>query len=347
MNMQQWASRCAKTIINGAHIRFRDNAALRTHLASLDGVAHEIIGQSRDGQDIFGMRFGCGAQRVSILAGSHADEPTGPMTAQALPVLLARHFPELLEQFHFCVVPQINPDGADRNRAWFDNPPDFVRYTQHAQREPPGDDIEFGFGDAPGARPENKGAMTFWRPHAPFAAHFSLHGMAWAEGAWCLICKQWAEHAGALMNAIESVLAARDFPLHDIDRKGAKGFTRLRPGFATTPTAMAMRAYFKHTGDPETAQKFRPSSMEYATAMGGNPLCAVTEMPLFRLTRGETSLNDPILLRFRDAVQDAQAQGTGTVEALGRQYGVTPVPLDFQMQIQLSIIVLSLASAIR
>ena len=51
---------------------------------SVDGLQCEEIGLSRQGQSLYGYTFGKGKKAVSIIAGSHADEPVGPMTAQIL-----------------------------------------------------------------------------------------------------------------------------------------------------------------------------------------------------------------------------------------------------------------------
>ncbi len=298
-----------------------------------------VIGESRAGRPVYGYTLGNGPRRVSIVAGSHADEPVGPMTAQALPVILAEAFPETLEQFSFRVVPQINPDGAARNRAWFHDPPEFVAYTKQAVRELPGDDVEFGFG-GPEPRPECRAAMAFLEAGAPYAAHFSLHGMAYAEGAWFLLCREWAERARPLMGLLKDFCAQTGFPLHDIDRKGEKGFTRLGPGFSTTPTAPAMRAYFEQQGDGETAAKFQPSSMEYVASLGGEPLCMVSEAPMFLIRAGESSPEDPVLFRFRDALREAS--GEAGVRAVAAEYGVVAVPLETQMRLQLAMLLFAL-----
>jgi hypothetical protein len=207
-------------------------------------------------------------------------------------------------------------------------------------REQPGDDIEFGFSDEAGARPENRAAARYLKRHAPFAAHFSLHGMAYAEGAWFLLCREWAGRSGPLMDALVSLCRHVGLPLHDIDRKGEKGFVRIRSGFATTPTSTAMRAFFEQRDDPVTAAKFLPSSMEYVAGLGGDPLCAVSEIPLFLITRGETTLSDPVLFRFRDALSSARI--TENLAELVQVFGLQPVPFAEQIRIQLALLLLGL-----
>ena len=177
--------------MNPEDIAFRDAVAVRDCLEAQPGLHVSKIGESRNGQPLFGYVAGSGPRLVSITAGCHADEPVGPMTAQALPRLLRVHAPHLLEAFTFRVAPQMNPDGADLNRAWFSTCPDFQAYLAHTVRELPGDDVEFGFSEGPEARPECRAAIPFLWHHGPVVAHFSLHGMAWAEGMWFLINAPW------------------------------------------------------------------------------------------------------------------------------------------------------------
>lgn len=322
---------------------FRDSDALLNHLKTLPESSFQEIGRSREGRPLYGVCFGTGAFPVSIIAGSHADEPVGPMTAQALPFILVESFPEFLEYCTFRVVPQMNPDGAERNRECFKSPPDLNSYLRHVVRELPGDDIEFGFAEAAEARPECRAAMAFMRGGLPPLLHASLHGMGYAEGAWFLLCKEWAEAACPLMDAMTSLCSHMGFPLHDIDRKGEKGFTRIRPGFCTTPTAVAMRAHFQAIGDLATASLFQPSSMEFAQSLGGNPLCLVTEVPLF-LIHGESTLDDPIYWRFRNAVSEARA--SGGFESLEYGFNVQAVPIAFQMKLQLAYLLLGIDLAV-
>ncbi len=340
--MQSLIDRLAALPLHGGLLRFRDQAELETLLHGLEDVEIVSAGRSRRGQAIFGCCFGNGERRVSIVAGAHADEPIGPMAAQALPILIQTHFPELLEAFRFCVLPQINPDGADRNRPWFSDPLVFEQYIAQGVREAPGDDIEFGYG-GDDARPECAAAMAFWDAQGPFAAHFSLHGMAYAEGAWFLICRAWAGRAAPIMTALADFCELLGAPLHDIDRKGEKGFTRLAEGFCTTPTSTAMKAFFEAEGQPALCKLFRPSSMEYAAALGGDPLCMVSEMPLFQIGTASKSLEDPVYLRFKNDLEKARAQDTPeALAALTRHYRLKSFPIETHVRLQLAMILLAL-----
>jgi hypothetical protein len=324
---------------NPADIAFRNALAVRDHLEAQPGLHVSKIGDSRAGQPLYGYVAGSGPLLVSITAGCHADEPVGPMTAQALPGLLRMHAPHLLEAFTFRVVPQINPDGADLNRAWFSEQPDFQSYLAHAFRELPGDDVEFGFSEKPQARPECRAAIPFLWHAGPVVAHFSLHGMAWAEGMWFLINAPWATRCAGLIDSLAALCRAEDLPLMELERNGEKGFSRIAEGFSTTPTSVAMKDHFLLLADYETAAKFLPSSMEMAMETGDDPLCMVSELPLFLLDV-PPSLENPVLYRFRDALEAARAEGTP--EALARlatDFKLRTMPLADQVALQFAMIV--------
>ncbi len=331
--------RCA---IPEEELVYRTTPELARHLQSLADCPTTVLGHSRGGQDLFGYTLGSGPLTVSITAGCHADEPMGPMTAQMLPRLLRTYAPDLLERFTFRVVPQMNPDGADRNRPWFARTPDFLTYLAHAHRELPGDDVEFGFSEGPRARPECRAAIPFLWHQSPVVAHFSLHGMAWAEGAWYLLNAPWASRSEALREQLCAITTAQGMGFHEIDRKGAKGFTRIAEGFATTPSSVAMHAFFEEQKDPAMAAKFLPSSMEVAMATGDDPLCMVSELPLFILNV-PPSLEDPVLFRFRDALTAAQVVGDqSALEQLVETFQLAPVPLATQIKLQFAMMVCAL-----
>ncbi len=327
--------------VPGAHVVFRDNDALEMHIARLHHVERHVIGQSREKRLLYGCIFGRGPLKISVIAGSHADEPAGPMTAQALPLLLAKFFPEFLDACTFHIIPQMNPDGAEANRSWFADPADFTTYATKAVRELPGDDIEFGFGEANFTRPECAAAMKFMSSHGPFDVHASLHGMGYAEGAWFLLCREWSERANAMMDALSSLCAQTALPLHDVERHGEKGFHRIRPGFCTTPTSTAMREYFIARHEPRSAEKFLPNSMEFAATLGGDPLCLVSEMPLFLIGDGTPDIDNPASGAFRETLSSAKQEGL-PLDAIARAYSVRPLPFALQMKMQLAMLLLGI-----
>lgn len=266
-----------------------DDAAerIRRLAARHPDIAHYVqIGESEEGRPIDGVVMGRGNRHVSLLAGNHADEPVGPdFLRRFVKVVLNR--PDacsaLLSAFRFFVIPHANPDGAFRNRTWRQSWEDdaggvVTEYLRHAVREPPGRDVEFGF---PDMRPENRAVAAWLRKHGPFVLHGSLHGMGISAGALLLIEKNWGYRAPLLQERFRQAATAEDLPLYDRNRQGEKGFFYLAPGFWTTPEGSAMRAFFEARNDKETASLFRSSSMEYVRSLGGDPLCYVTELPLF------------------------------------------------------------------
>lgn len=309
----------------------------------------DVIGRSREGREVRGRVFGGGPARVSLIGGCHADEPVGPeMLAR-----LASYFGSLaaadpvLTAATWFVVPHVNPDGAARNATWAgrrialktaDGRTDegfcLGSYLREVVRELPGDDVEFGFprsADDLEARPENRAVADFLRPGAPFVVHGTFHGMAFAPGPWFLLEAAWAERTADLRHRLRRRVRAMGYRPFDVDRGGEKGFSRIDEGFSTRPDSGAMRDYFLARDDPETAARFRPSSMELVRSLGGDPLTFVSENPLFLLPAG----SDAAELKTRLA--EAAATADPAVAArLADRLGVRPMPLGDQMRLQLA-----------
>lgn len=333
-----------------------------------DPAEGEEIGRSREDRPIRAHRFGRGPLRISLLAGCHADEPVGPRLLRHLAAYLADLPPEdpMLLLHEWWIVPHLNPDGEARNRAWQrEHAPayELASYLASVVRELPGDDIEFGFprdeADE-GARPENRAAYRWWKEAAgPFAIHVSLHGMAIGAGPWFLIEPAWRERCGHLMESCSERTRALGYALHDVQRRGEKGFFRIARGFCTRPDSRYMREHFLSLGDAETAARFRPSSMETIRAEGGDPLTLVSEMPLF-ITPGvgeEVGPPDPAALAWRERLegwrrrlleaagtaQEIEAAGAAReIEAEAREAGLRPMPVADQMRLQWAMIVAGL-----
>ena len=254
---------------------------------------------------------------MSLVAGCHADEPVGPRFLRRLVGLLSGAAgDELRRRATWFVIPHLNPDGAAANAAW-QTPGaeryDFAEWLYHRARELPGDDIEFGFprGDHDrDARPENRAAWEFWRGAAPFDLHVSLHGMSVAAGPYFLVERSWWPRFGEQARALSREVKDAGYELHDVDRGGEKGFHRLAPGFCSRPDSRAMRQHFLDLGDPDTAARFRPSSMEAVRALSGDPLTLVTEMPLFITPGVGASAGDDAVAREMAAVR-GEAGGAG------------------------------------
>jgi len=289
-----------------------------------------VIGMSEEGRPIFGYTIGKGARGISLVAGAHADEPVGPETLRLL-VQHAERLGPLLEEFTLRVVPHVNPDGAARNQAWIDVWPDAEAYRSSVVREPPGRDVEFGY---PDLRAENRAVSKFLAERAPYALHMSLHGMAIAEGGMLLVEKHWVDRTIELRERYGALLDRHIPGRHDHDRKGDKGFQYLGPGFWTTPEGSAMRSYFAERGDHEMAARFRDSSMEYVRSLGGDPLCLVTEIPLFVVPNPDPQPGHP-------GAFFAVKERWGEPGALD---GTRAVPLATAMALQLDALELGLAA---
>jgi hypothetical protein len=315
----------------------------------------EEIGRSREGRPIHAWRLGSGSRRVSLLAGCHADEPVGPR--------LLRHFASYLTglqeddplraDYEWWIVPHINPDGAERNRSWQIETAvfyDLPEYLTDVVRELPGDDIEFCFprdSDDDGARPENRAVYDWWRSaKGEFDLHVSLHGMGFAAGPWFLIEPEWKDRCALLKETCAARVHELGYTLHDVERQGEKGFFRIERGFSTRPDSRFMREYFIEQGNQETADLFRPSSMETVRSMGGDTLTLVSEMPLF-ITSGvgeRIGPPDAVADLWKTRIEEWRAQlaedgDPKTVAAEAAAQGLRAMPVHDQMALQWTFIV--------
>ncbi len=317
------------------------------------------IGASRQGRDVEGFRIGTGARSVSLIAGCHADEPVGPAMLDRLAAwLLAQPASApVVAELSWYLVPHVNPDGEARNARWTREvfgeegaiiAPgiDVGRHLGHTVREPPGDDVEFGFPKASGdtgARPENRAVASFLRSGAPIALHASFHGMSFAAGPWFLIEAAWADRTAAMRQGLRRRVRELGYALHDVDRGGEKGFHRIDEGFTTRPDSRAMRAHFEALGDPATAALFRPSSMEFVRSLGGDPLTLVSEMPLFLVPvehyRGGDVVWPAVL---GDLTTDFDPQ---RIRERAAERDVVAMPILDQMRLQLEFLQAGLAAA--
>lgn len=323
----------------------------------------KTLGRSRDGRTLRAFHLEGGPLRVSLLGGCHADEPVGPRLLGHLTAYLSQ-LPEtdpLLRRYEWWIVPHINPDGAERNRSWQYPDADAYELTEYltgAVRELPGDDIEFGFPrdeDDWECRPENRAVYDWWRTaDGPFALHVSLHGMAFAAGPWFLIEAAWKDRCAELKRRCADKVRDLGYVLHDVERQGEKGFFRLGRGFCTRPDSRYMRLHFEHLGDRETAEKFRPSSMETIRALGGDPLTLVSEMPLF-LTPGVGAVlgpPDPAAEEWKGRIaewRDRLAHGDPPeqIARAAQSTGLSPMPSRDQMMLQWAFIVAGLEQVAR
>lgn len=305
-------------------------------LSTLPAIERHSIGQSRQGRSMYGFKVGNGPVTVTITAGAHADEPAGPLAAMRLVEQLGRD-PQVSDSFSeltFLICPQVNPDGAQANSPWFAPVPDVATYLRHVQRELPGDDVEFGYpGRGKGAlRLENQAVVDFFSAYPPAAAHASLHSMAFAEGAWYLLGGTSIANT-TLQQQLVSQSYEAGFRLHDIQRNGEKGFTRIGPGLCTTPNSAAMARFFEDQGDPATAAKFHLSSMEWTLERNPEAAILVTELPMFAISggyQGPGAIDPPVTA---ETEMPAPEPGSTRFEQIRKQLGLlqlsdNPAELD-------------------
>ncbi len=268
------------------NFKFRTSESFIEEISGLlktgdDNVRRLAVGFSEENRPIHGFIAGHGDTRVVLMSGAHSDEPAGPGTLRLLVTYFLEHSHELESLFNtysFFIIPHINPDGEQKNRKWIRDWPDLLSFATNVFREEPGRDLEFGY---PDMRVENKAISQFLKNHAPFDLYINFHGMAFAEGIMLLIERHWMDRTQSLQSRFRSIAESMNLPLHDHDRDGEKGFQYIGPGFTTTPEGEAMREHFLKKGDEEMASRFHLSSMEYIRSLGNDPLCLVTELPLF------------------------------------------------------------------
>jgi hypothetical protein len=232
-----------------------------------------------------------------------------------------------------------------RNAAWSQGENDrfdLATYLRGVVREPPGDDVEFGFpreDDDRGARPENRAVYEWWRSDpGSFALHVSFHGMAFAGGPWFLVDPDWVHRCDVLKSRCIDATRALGYALHDVERHGEKGFVRIERGFCTRPNSKAMAEFFVERGDDDTARLFRPSSMETIRSLGGDALTLVSEIPLFVLPGvGDRIDPDPLAQHWRERILGWKNRIRDEPAGVGAEIadaGARPVPIDDQLRLQ-------------
>jgi hypothetical protein len=165
--------------------------------------------------------------------------------------------------------------------------------------------------------------------------------MAFAGGPWFLIDPDWAYRCSIVKQRCGDAVVHLGHKLHDVQRRGEKGFERIERGFCTRPNSVAMARFFIERNDPDTAALFRPSSMETIRSLGGDPLTLVSEIPLFVVPGAGDTIepNDPIADAWRERVTvwKQRFDNGNSIKRLVDEIAatrVTPVPIRDQMILQ-------------
>ena len=230
------------------------------------------------------LRVGSGPVVIAVKGNAHADEPAGTVTCFELARWMASESvgQEWSDRITLHLIPSANPLGLERNHGWMASAsPDLAIWLREVHRDPPAEDREFGYGDTPeqAAHPENAAWHRYLADLPRLDGYVSLHSMAFAGGAWFLAMLDDLERRQPLLGSLATVARAAGLPLHDEDRGGRKGFTRIAPGFCSAPTREGMAAFFKAAGDPEAASWLKLNSMQVAQRLHGTPVALVSELP--------------------------------------------------------------------
>jgi len=230
------------------------------------------------------LRVGDGPIQIALKGNAHADEPAGTVTCFELARWLATapDGQRLAGQATFHLLPSANPDGLARNAEWMvGETPDPVTWMQTVHRDPPAEDREFGYGDTPeqATHPECAAWHGYLASLPALHGYVSLHSMAFAGGAWFLAMLDDLDRRQPLLAALAQAAADAGLPLHDEDRGGRKGFSRIQPGFCSAPTRDGMAAFFRAAGTPAAADWLKLNSMQVVQRLHGTPVALVSELP--------------------------------------------------------------------
>ncbi len=103
-----------------------------------------------------------------------------------------------------------------------------------------------------------------------------------------------------------------------------------------------MREHFEQQDDPETAAKFHQSSMEFVRSLGGDPLCLVTELPLFVVPNPSPRPGVPTAYLALMELRPALAIKARTGEPIGEKLDIRPLDLKAAVGLQLRALELGL-----
>jgi hypothetical protein len=68
-----------------------------------------------------------------------------------------------------------------------------------------------------------------------------------------------------------------------------------------------MKEHFIGLNDSRTARLFLPSSTEWIQSLGSDPLCVVSELPLFLIGKLSPSLQEPVSKALREELDRLRA----------------------------------------
>ncbi|GHE80355.1 hydroxylacyl-CoA dehydrogenase [Streptomyces longispororuber] len=242
------------------HARARELAALRPDLCTL-----RQVGTSRAGRPLHLLSVGRSASAVLVVAGAHANEPTGGSTLLALADWAVRD-PGLRDgaSWHFLLC--ADPDGASLHRT--PAPRTLLEYHRHFFRPAGPEQPEWSPSVLPPDRlpPETlalKGVIDELRPYVQVSLHCTDLGGSWVQLTRDIpgLAEPFARSAARLGIPVET--GASD----------AAGWPESGPGVHVLPGPGSAAAY------PSLPEDARHTTWHHAHRYGG--VTAIVEVPMW------------------------------------------------------------------
>jgi len=205
--------------------------SLPTEIASV-----KTIGYSINNKPNYSIIIGRGSKDVVVAAGAHADEPTGTVTAVSMiQFLLSEETDGIRDEFRFHFIPQLNPDGVERNWNWMKYPFSYKNYVRYNVRESSVLDIEHGIpvGDDSSVRPEALSFAEYLRSLDPLYMYFSLHSTYLLGGIFFYFLNRNGTINSPILDYLKEVCHEVAIPIMNFDL----GQKQPHPGFYLLPPA--------------------------------------------------------------------------------------------------------------
>jgi hypothetical protein len=258
-----------------------------------------VAGRSVNGIPIQHVRFGSGRTKVLVVAGPHAMEPIGSLTAYSLMKLLQQRNSSLMRaDVEWHIVPCIDPDGAILNEGWTQKEFGFDNYVRNFHVQAFCDQVDASF-------PIRYKKLVFDRPSKEASVlqrlleevqpdfFFTLHN-AWAAGAFYLLT---GDIRQKYHEALHAILRTHRVPIQE-DFREAIFPARFAPGIFKMPSIKGYYDYLERTmPHPETVMpNAGANSYEYLAEIKPSAVTFVAELGYFRISK------------------DASAQATGLTQ---------------------------------
>ena len=242
-------------------------------------LTRQVVGQSRNGRPIELVTLGGGARSALVVAGIHANEPTGCLVADLLMHELTENDSlrrRLDTTWHF--INPLDPDGFVLNEGWFSSAPSLSNYFRHFYRPALARQSDYTFPLKVGSHefsvrpPENlafQAALDIARPQLLFPLHSCDFG-----GAFFILSRSLPTFESRLRELAEELgvpVSAIGEPFTELAQFSRGVFE------APRPHEMIRSALEHGVADPRSVWPAGGSSMEYADRYGA--LSVVIETP--------------------------------------------------------------------